>query len=282
MKTQAVPSLLCPALLALAACSSPSPSSVGMQDGGPFDAGQDAAMEAGPEAGVEEAGAPIRTATTRPLLATSTQNLLSDPFVTSDTSLGHFVYVVLGPVGGVSYSTYLLDRSFVSQAPAGIAAPVALLGALINVSAAAESAQILAPFAGGTAPFDAQIWASAGDASGNPVAFDTGGKGLVVSLLPNDLPSKAYPLTVTGAPVVLAGRSWVKLALASPVPMPQGGWFSIAVEDTTTSFQLQAPEVTPAAAALVAGPLPPSRTAPRSDHARTAVAAYGEILRRTR
>jgi len=63
--------------------------------------------------------------------------------------------------------------------------------------------------------------------------------------------------------------------------MPQGGWFTIAIDDANATFQLQAPQVTPTAAGMK-GPRPVPRTAPRRDEARAALAAYVEITRRHR
>jgi hypothetical protein len=262
--------LLSPALLALASCSSPPPAVSGEQDGG-----SDAGADAGP---------PVRTATTRALLATPVDNLLLDPFVTSDTSLGHFVGVLLPIVNG-NYQSFTAGRSFVSQAPAGVAAPVGVIPALASDSSATPvtSGQIVAPFPGGTAPFNAQVWASASDATGAPVTFAAGGGSLKVSLLPNDLSQPAYVLTVTGSPVELDGRQWVLLALATPVPMTQGGWFSIFIDSASSSFQLQAPQVTPATGASMdsdGGGSP--RTTPRTERDSRVLEAYVALTHRPR
>jgi len=261
--------VLAPALLALAGCPSSPHAVMGELDGG----------SDGGDAG--DSGAPVRTATTRALLPTSLENLLLDPFVTADTSLGHFVGLVL-PTVGASYQELTAGRAFVSQAPAGVAAPVAVLAALVGYGSPTPvtSGEILAPFPGGTAPFSAQVWVSAGDASGKPVPFATGGKGIAVSLLPNDSTLPAYALTVSGAPVELDGREWVLLALATPVAVTEGGWFSIVIDDVNASFQLQAPQVTPATAGAGGGAGP--RTTPRTERDREAVAAYAVLTQRSR
>ncbi len=268
MKSQTLTLGLLLSLLAPASCSSSSPASSSGGSTGGGDAGSDAG---------EEAGAPLRTATTRALLATSVENLLLDPFVTTDTSLGHFVGVVL-PISGTNYQLYTPDRSFVSQAPAGVAAPVAIvaLSASDGSPLPATGVQIVAPFPGGTPLFSAQVWASVGDAKGNPVSFATGGNVLEVSLLSNDASQPAYPLTVSGSPVELDGRQWVLLALAAPVAMPQGGWFSIVLDDIDATFQLQAPQVTPAGAPAVGG----MRTTPRTERDRRVLEAYPVLTHR--
>jgi len=100
--------------------------------------------------------------------------------------------------------------------------------------------------------------------------------------LPNDLPTQTYPLTRQGAPPrVFAGRQWVRFALAIPAPMPQGGWFSVTIDDVNASFQLQAPEVSPTAAP---GPLPPPlpHRAPRTARESAVLKAYAELTHRVR
>ncbi len=268
--------LLASAVLALAGCGSPA-GVMGQMDGGTGGTGgstSDGGVDGGGDGGV------VRTATTRALLPTAVNNLLLDPFATADTSLGHFVGVLLPVVGG-NYQDIVPTRSFVSQAPAGVAGPVAIVAPLSTVPnppAPATGGRILAPFPGGTAPYSAQVWVSASDATGAPVPFATGGKGITVSLLPNDMSQPAYPLTTSGAPLEIAGREWVLLALATPVPMTQGGWFMIAIDDVSASFQLQAPQVTPAAGAF----MQPPPTAPRTERDRVAVEAYAELAHRPR
>jgi hypothetical protein len=259
--------LAAPLLVALAGCSPADAASSTVGD--PRAPAPLAADAARPDS------ADRRTATTRPLLGTSPQNLLLDPFVTADASWGHFVGVHL-PVGASPRPVTPL-RSFVSRSPAGVTVPVAALAAAGAGAPGSTSIQVVAPFPGGSVPFEADVWVSAGNAAGEPVAFDTVAGAVHVALLPNDAPATAFPLVPTGAPRSLGGRQWVSLALASPAPLPEGGWLSIAVADPKVSLQVQAPEVTPALAAGV-GPAPPRR--PRTTHDRAAPGAYVEMLRR--
>jgi hypothetical protein len=166
-------------------------------------------------------------------------------------------------------------RSFVSKAPAGVTVPVATFAPLSQQNSAASGAQIVAPVVGGSDPFTAEVWVSAGDGQGNPATFD--GKGLTAALLPDDLPSMTFPLDVdASSTVTLAGRAWVKLALSAPAPMMQGGWFVIAVHDSDASFQVQAPAVVPSQAKGAHAP----RSVPRSEAERAAVRGYHERQRK--
>src|SRR6185312_3533481 len=217
----------------------------------PLDVGSSADLDFRPPSplGADTArpgAAALRTATTRPLLGTSPRNLLLDPFVTGDGSWGHFVGVHL-PIGAPPRAVTPL-RSFVSRSPAGVAVPVAALAAAGAGVHGSTSIQLVAPFPGGSDPFDADVWVSAGDAAGDPVAFDGVAKAVHVALLPNDAPATAFSLVATGTRLLLDGREWVSLALSSPAPLPEGGWFSIAVTDPKVSLQVQAPEVTPTSA----------------------------------
>lgn len=214
--------------------------------------------------------APARTATERPLLAVPANSLLLDPFVTSNLWWGHFVTVVLPSSASLSVRP---KRAYRSLSPEGVAAPIASVGPFASLGTAGKSVAIVAPFPGGSRPFAAQLWVTAGDAEGAPVAFDDGGKGLTVELLPNDSPH-AYPLVQDGALQIFEGRAWVRLTLPAPVPMPQGGWFSIAIDDPNATFQLQAPQVTPSTATAT----PVAR--PRRPQAREAIVAYAEALRK--
>jgi hypothetical protein len=165
----------------------------------------------------------------------------------------------------------------VSQAPEGVASPVASLAAVSTLSAASDGMQLAAPFPGGADPFEARIWVSAGDAAGTPVDFDTAARGIAIALMPNDSTSTIYPLSKVGRRASFADRSWVQLALPEPVPMPQGGWFSITVDAVNATFQLQAPEVVPAAAS---GPHPSPLVHVRRERHRAAVAAYVALTHR--
>ncbi len=254
----------------LAACSSNDTTNPdgGMPDGG------------GPGGGMPDGGmhpAPKHEVTTRDLLGMPANNLLLDPFVSTDLSYGHFVDILFA-VGGQSYETGVPDRVFQSSSPSGVALPILALLPAAKVQAGLDENQVISPFAGGSVPFDALVWASASKDK-KPVDFDKAGHDLSVTLLPNDKPASVYPLAPSGKPVTFAGRSWVKLALKSPVSMPEGGWFSIANTSGTWTFDVQAPQVTPSSAQ---GPLPPPEVGPRRDRHQAALAAYVEITRRKR
>ena len=230
-----------------------------------------------------------RKATTRPLRSTPTQNVLLDPFFTTDSSLGHFVAFLQSDAGAAALPPSRL--TVVSQAPAGVASPILVVDALAKLYPGAvydgiDGIQIVAPFPGGAAPFDAQIWVSASDASGAPESFLNGALALTVKLLPNDQTDVAYLLVASGIPVELGGRQWVRFALAAPVSLPRGGWFSIAIEGVQSSFQLQAPEVTPVtsdgAADRSASHAHPARTAPRTEGDRRVLTAYPQRAPRPR
>jgi len=197
---------------------------------------------------------PIRTATTRALLPTSVENVLLDPFITSDESWGHFVSVNPG-AGGDAAPTFCnaLVREVLSQSPIGVSGSVIFATARAGTSTAGCT-EILAPFVGGLASdrFMAQILVSRVDTSGAPVPLSTGAHGLdevvTVTLLPNYLPSDApqvaYPFAVTkAAPTTIDGRQWGVLALPEPVALPKGGWFSIHLAGSSGSVFLAAPEV---------------------------------------
>ena len=217
---------------------------------------------------------PARTMTRRALLPSSTRSLLLDPFTNADASYGHFVVLVQPRSVPRLQVSMTLERSFVSQSPAGVSAPVASLTAFTGD---VRSAQIVAPFPGGAAPLHAHVWASVGDAAGKPVSFDAVGAGVTAFLLPNDALTRKYPLTVEcGATVMLGGRQWVKLALESPAVMRQGGWLAIAIGDPRISLQLQAPEVAPVTMAGVTGE---ARAALRTSDDRASIAAYLERVR---
>jgi hypothetical protein len=67
----------------------------------------------------------------------------------------------------------------------------------------------------------------------------------------------------------------VRLALAKPAPMPQGGWFSIAITEAGFTFQVQAPEVTPT---RVEGPVSTPVTRIRNPHLRAALVGYLDAI----
>jgi hypothetical protein len=253
-----------PILVLVVACSD-APSTVGSQTGG-----------AGRPRPLPAHGTP-RKPTTRALLATSTRNVLLDPFVTADGSWGHFVGLLL-PGVGTRFAVTLPSRGFVGQAPAGVSAPVATIGPVSAIDASYRGLQLIAPFPGGTTSFDAEVWVSPGDAMLQPVDdAAVAATAFTVALLPNDEPAHAFRLARSGTPIALGGRQWVRFALPTPAPMPQGGWFSIALERGDVSLQVQAPQVTPAAAPAAAGPPP---MAPRTEEDHAALRAYVEATRR--
>jgi hypothetical protein len=218
-----------------------------------------------------------RALASRSLLGTSTRNLLLDPFVTPDLSWGHFVGLLL-PGVGTRFDIAIPKRAFISQAPAGVAAPVASVGPTGAFDQASTGVQLIAPIPGGACLFHASVWVAATDPSGAPVEDSAFAKAIAATLLPNDEPREAYPLARTAdAPLVLAGRRWVKLALPRPVPMPEGGWFSIAITSRSLAVDLQAPEVVPASAPE---PPAPAITAVRTADERAALRAYVEVTRR--
>jgi hypothetical protein len=185
-----------------------------------------------------------RALTTRSLLGTSTRNLLLDPFVTPDLSWGHFVGLLV-PGMDTHPDVMTPKRAYVSQSPAGVAAPVASIGAIKAIDPGSTGVELLAPIPGGACSFDASVWVSAADPEGAPVDDALATKAIGASLLPNDEPEHAYPLT-KDKELVLGGRRWTKLALPNAVRMPRGGWFVIAITSRSISVELQAPEVVPA------------------------------------
>jgi hypothetical protein len=217
-------------------------------------------------------GTPIRTLTTRPLLPTAVNNLLLDPFVTGDEALGHFLGAFV--LGSTSGKAFPLERVVLSRSPIGVTAPIVRTGALSKVGGGAASFVIIAPFPGGSTPFSARIWVSAGDVNGAPVAFDKGSSGLVVALQPNDKPNQHYVLErdeKTPAQV-LDQWEWVRLELKSGVDVPEGGWFTILVNDENATFRFAAPEVTPNAPSHGK-----ARSAARGEAERAAIAIYSEL-----
>ena len=56
---------------------------------------------------------------------------------------------------------------------AGVSAPVASVGPLSKIGHEYDGVQIVAPFPGGSVPFEAQVWVSVGDAARKPVDFET-------------------------------------------------------------------------------------------------------------
>jgi hypothetical protein len=216
-----------------------------------------------------------RALTSRPLLGTSTRNLLLDPFVTPDLSWGHFVGLLV-PGMGAHPDVATPKRAYVSQSPAGVAAPVASIAAIQGIDPGSTGVELLAPIPGGACSFVASIWVSAADPAGAPVDDALATKAIGASLLPNDEPDHAYPL-VKEKELVLAGRRWARLTLPHAVPMPRGGWFVIAITSRNISVELQAPEVVPAPPP---GPSLPAIMALRTADDIAALRAYVEATRR--
>jgi hypothetical protein len=216
------------------------------------DAAPSATIAATPDAG------PIRMLTARPILATPVNNLLMDPFITTDRSWGHFVPVIpasdptqtRGDCNGLAFV-------ILSDSPVGVSAPAVLVDADTMPSISGCTA-IVAPFVGSTEPVGARIWASLDDASGAPLPFPAPSDGgtsaidavLTVALVANAVPASAasvsYPLTaVDQAPTVVGARSWGALALPALASLGEGGWFAITLTNGTRGVYLAAPEVVP-------------------------------------
>jgi len=219
----------------------------------------------------------LRTATTRPLLPTSVDSVLYDPFVTSDEDWGHFRAVI--PATGPDASVQVcgaLNRQFLSASPIGVAAPT------LVATAALGCTEILAPFSGGSGPntFHAKVWISVASSSGVPVPLPSSLDSTVtVALLPNVLPSApaaaAYPLTLeAGSAVTLAdGSEWALLSLAAPVSLPMGGWFAIQIVTPTGTIRLAGPEVVPTTTVSLVHPI----DRPIRDAERAAIGVYARL-----
>ena len=241
-----------------------------------------------PDASPPTDAGPVRTLTTRALLPTPVNSLLMDPFVTADESWGHFRAVVpsIDPADTGGDCPYIA-RELMSASPVGISAPTLLVSPTVLPPSYGCTA-ILAPCVGSSETVSAQLWVSVLDATGAPVGSTDGGAAgvdayLSVALLPNSLPSgptqPSYPLTLSStAPVAIGGKVWVVLELASPVAMPDGGWFSITIVKTDAQLYFAGPEVVPTAAGQIAH-RPSSITTGRSmtDRERGAIAQYGRL-----
>ncbi len=249
-------------------------------DGGSPDAGRPDGGEGGgmPDGGPTDVKHEL--AAPRPLLGTSPQNLLLDPLVTTDQSLEHFVGIVV--LAGQSYIAYQAPRAIVSQSPAGVALPVASVDILANVGSGVSRLQIVSPLPGSASPLEASVWVSAGDATKAPAPFSGAASDLIVSLFPNDKPTKSYPLAISGKPVELGGRSWVKFTLPAAVSMPEGGWFSMTTLSAKWTYQLQAPEVVTSAQHADAKSKPAPVVIERDPADAVALSAYADIARRHR
>jgi hypothetical protein len=289
MKRELAYRLMTAALVSSLGCGS-SPSDQSHDGGSPRDAASDQSADA------KAAGdGAVRQLTSRPLLPTPVNNLLLDPFITSDTAWGHFLAVV--PAANPDQTTDacpFITRELMSESPIGISGPTVLVNSTVLPPSTGCTA-ILSALVGSSEPVHAEIWVSLSDASGNPLPFppatDDGVKvleGLVtVALLPNSLPSSAalpaYPLEPTTAAgtgrVTIAGREWGQLGLPSPVSIPKGGWFSILVKNLDQGLLLAAPQVVPVGGSgskWGADPaLGPARMRPMTVLERGAIGQYG-------
>jgi hypothetical protein len=255
--------------LAALGCSS---SDTDKPDGGKPDGGEGGSA---PDGGSPDGGPPVakHNATTRTLLGgTSTKNLLLDPFVTTDLSLEHFIPLT---THGLDIESFRLPRQILSQAPAGVAFPVAVIPLVGSVGSGIEKLQIIAPIPG-SASITASVWVAAIEGD-KPVGFSTAAADLVVVLLPNDQPTKSFPLAPIGKPVTLGQTSWVKLELKGATAFSEGGWFSISTTSNKFTFKVQAPEVVPMESA--AENVVPDSVARNTGDA-LAVAKYAEIVHR--
>jgi len=274
------------------------PNDGGKGDGGKGDGGTGDAATGPTDARALDAG-PIRKLTTRALLPTAVNDLLIDPFMTSDTSWGHFRAVVptAEPADTGAVCPYL-TREIMSESPAGVAGPAVLVNATV-LPPLLRCAAILAPFAGSTEPVNAQVWVSLDSAAGVPLVLPTAGDAgvtdagattlaasLSVTLIPNVVPSAAavpsFPLVpIGGAPRLIAGRQWVLLGLSAPVAVPEGGWFTITLASSAANLYVAAPEVVPTAAGQIHIDPRVAWQRPRTDVERGAILQYSrEVIPR--
>ncbi len=263
--------------------------------------GSDASMLTTPDASAEDASGDIydasidRSMISRELLPTAVNNLLLDPFITSDVSWGHFRAVVpaVDPAE-TGADCPNLTREFLSASPIGISAPVVLVNTAV-LPASMGCTAITAPFVGSTEAVSAQIWVSLSDGSGAPLPFPpapgAGGASidtfLAVALLPNVLPDAAppasYPFSVASTPPTsISGRQWGLLELATPVSLPEGGWFAITLKNPTGGLFLAAPQIVPAATTTqsITVPLGAVQSRPMTEVERGAILQYGRLLAR--
>lgn len=235
-------------------------------DDAPSDVGSDAASDA------------TRTLVRRGLLAGAVDSLLVDPFVTGDTSWGHFYAFVLD---GSRQTAQTLVRSIESDAPAGVTAPV------VRVEGGRPGGDqpelhLLTFVSGSATPVTATLWVSVRDASGAHSAFEAHASGLRVALFANaGLPMSVAsqmtmqtPLEADGRVMRQAdGRVWTRLATRAPVAFTQGGYLSITVTDLASAWRFTAPEVTHNTT-MALGPRRAAVMRPLEDHDRVAMRAY--------
>ncbi len=234
-----------------------------------------------------------RTLTTRPLLPTPVNSLLLDPFVTADTSWGHFLLVApSADPAKTGSSCPRLPREILSNSPVGVSAPTVVVSPKSDPPAYGCTA-LATTFTGSEAPVTAALWVSLADADGNglpfPAAGDAGASTLAdslrVSLLPNTLPTSetatSFAFEVLDTPVMtIAGRAWGRIGLPAPVAVPEGGWMIATLARRDRTVYLAGPEIVPTDAAQLA-PRPGKRAAarPTTDEERGAVRAYARQQR---
>ena len=137
---------------------------------------------------------------------------------------------------------------------------------------------LLAPLTGSTGPVSAQLWVSLDDANGNPIALPAAGLAstLTASLLANAAPNQgaaqSYPLTLTGAPTTVGGRTWGQLTTGAAASLPQGGWLTVTVVDPTATLHVSSPSVAPVtlSADLAGGPTAHATAVTSGEQAATA------------
>ncbi len=212
---------------------------------------------------------PQRTLVQRPLMPTSPQNLLRDPFIGGDGDQSYGKFLSFYDNGnGIP-----LHRTFQSVSPIGGAVSISELRNL-PLPLGASEARIIAAFPGGSGSFHASLWLSAGDGNANPIPFASA-SGIEVALLDGAGTSK---VVLSAQPVVVYGaRQWVQFVSTSDSAFPAGGWFSITVTNFSLTWQFAAPEVT--TSTLTAQAPSSNSTAPvtMSNADRTAILQVGSF-----
>lgn len=251
----------------LAACSSPGPgSATGTVDGGTVDAGT--AMDAG----TTDAGTPSKRTLAQNALFGDVhpQNLILDPsFSARQYGIGNWQTATADP----SQSSPTFSSSYLSDAPAGIALPVARLADGRN-STSNFQLDLLAQVPGGPGPFRLRVWISTLDASASaPLSGVT--VGLLTSLNQSALPLDEDPAKAQ----VIAGRTWHLFEGQISDDLSLGGFVLFDFAPSQNTWLLQAPEFIPIAldpaAAQKARRLPAARARPMT-------AREGELVRRYR
>jgi hypothetical protein len=193
-----------------------------------------------------------RTMITRPLMATSPQNLLRDPALGGNSGFldtGTFLAVpaLPGAANAAFFATNLqpLTHTFRSASPVGGTAAITELRSP-QASDSLTGATIVCSFMGGPGNIHASIWLSAGDADANPVAFAAAERAFSVWLLAGDGTRKVQ-LQPAASTVTYRGREWIQYSTAGDSQFPFYGWLAIELTDLRLSLQLALPEVTSSA-----------------------------------